>query len=596
MTRLPKIQFKILTLRNLLLLIVLLLLANLVVWLVRPSGKQSPVLSMPSILTKTAQSTQNSELETPDSINYPLPSTEIMNLLNQNGVYILSMADSDYFHLFAYHPLHLPLTRLTSGAWDDCYPALSPDGKKLAFASHRDGFWDIYILTLADNSISRLTDTPTYDSQPTWSPDGQWIAYESLVGNNLDIILQSVNNPDQPVLQLTDNPAADTSPAWSPSGRQIAFVSTRSGSEDIWLASLDEADNRFSNLTQTPDQQESSPVWSPDGSKLAWINFDGTATEIWTDDFEGLPKKIGEGALAVWNPDGNQLGAVLQAPNQTYITTYSASSFQITLPASPMWGDIKGLLWAKGSLPEYVTNPENKFSLAEPLALWQVDIDASPVPPFGRAALIPLENIEAPYPLLHDQVDEAFQALNQATSRAAGWDFLASLENAYTPLTQPVLPGLLQDWQTTGRAIAVNPVSLYAGWMAVSREDYYGSTYWRVYIKARHQDGSQGAPIAHPVWDFTARFSGDTVGYEMGGKYQAAPEGYWIDFTSIAQRYGWSRLPSEGSWRTYFAGTHFNQFVLTNNLTWYEAMIQLYPPEALEISGFAPYISTTPQP
>jgi len=33
-----------------------------------------------------------------------------------------------------------------------------------------------------------------------------------------------------------------------------------------------------------------------------------------------------------------------------------------------------------------------------------------------------------------------------------------------------------------------------------------------------------------------------------------------------------------------------------DNLTWYEAMIQLYPPEALDADGFEPYIFTTPQP
>ncbi len=66
-------------------------------------------------------------------------------------------------------------------------PSLSPDGKQVAFASNRSGYWDIYILTLATGEVRQVTDTPEYDSAPTWSPDNQWLAYETYDGNDLEI-------------------------------------------------------------------------------------------------------------------------------------------------------------------------------------------------------------------------------------------------------------------------------------------------------------------------------------------------------------------------------------------------------------------------
>lgn len=587
---------RIFTLRNLLILMVILLITNLVVTLLRTP--QNPGLASLATSTQVISAETGSEnlAPTEQSNAGALTSPELQKALTEDGVLILSMQDGEYFHLFAFHPLYLPVTRLTSGDWDDCFPAVSPDGTHLAFASHRDGSWDIYTLNLVDNSIERLTNTLAYDNRPTWSPDGKWIAYESLVNDNLEIMLQSVEDPAQPVLQLTTDAAADYSAAWSPTGREIAFVSTRSGSEDIWIASLDETTNRFSNLTDSPDQQEKNPAWSPDGMHLAWANFDGQVTAMWIDDFTNLPKRIGEGTQAAWNSDGDQLAAVLSTPNHTYLAAYSVQNFQLTMSNTLMWGDIRGIVWVKGELPAFIANPANGFKTSEKPVLWQVEEDAIPSPHEGRYTLVSIDNVEAPYALLHDQADEAFEALSQATSRAAGWDFLSSLENAYTPLTQPVSPGIQQDWLTTGRGIALNPVSLYADWMAVVREDYYGSTYWRIYIKARYQDGSQGNPITQPVWDFQTRYNGSSKGYESGGACVCSPPGYWIDFTTLANSFGWSRLPAEGNWRTYFAGARFNHFVFMDNLTWYEAMIQLYPPEALDATGFEPYIFTTPQP
>src|SRR5512134_2816208 len=67
-------------------------------------------------------------------------------LKNAREIVIFSYEEDGYAHLFAYIPDEMPLTRLTYGDWDDITPSPSPDGEKIAFASNRAGFWDLYLL------------------------------------------------------------------------------------------------------------------------------------------------------------------------------------------------------------------------------------------------------------------------------------------------------------------------------------------------------------------------------------------------------------------------------------------------------------------
>jgi TolB protein len=164
--------------------------------------------------------------------------------LRIQGVLLLSIRDGEAVHLFAYHPGLLPLTRLTQTNWDEIDPAVSPDGRRLAYASRQNGYWDLYIRDLVSGAVERITDTPEYEGRPSWSPDGQWLVCAGNTGGNLDIYLISLTDRSQAPIRLTEDQAADTSPAWSPQGRQIAFVTTRNGRSQIWIADLDRTDEQ----------------------------------------------------------------------------------------------------------------------------------------------------------------------------------------------------------------------------------------------------------------------------------------------------------------------------------------------------------------
>ena len=70
--------------------------------------------------------------------------------------------------------------RLTDNPADDRHPSWSPDGRRIAFTSDRDGNNEIYTMNSDGSSVTRLTDNFDSDWDPSWSPDGQQTLFPSL--------------------------------------------------------------------------------------------------------------------------------------------------------------------------------------------------------------------------------------------------------------------------------------------------------------------------------------------------------------------------------------------------------------------------------
>jgi hypothetical protein len=147
------------------------------------SQSQAPILTLPATASPTASATTTPlplvvYTSTPANADQNPP----INLDDTDffkGSLVLSITEGAYAHLFAYRPQTLPFVRLTSGPWQDITPSTSPDGTQLAFASNRNGHWDLYLLDLRSGETRQITDTPEYDAAPSWSPDGRWLVYES---------------------------------------------------------------------------------------------------------------------------------------------------------------------------------------------------------------------------------------------------------------------------------------------------------------------------------------------------------------------------------------------------------------------------------
>ncbi len=187
--------------------------------------------------------------------------------------------------------------------------------EKVVFASDSSGNWDIWMMNLNGTELKQLTIDPANDIEPKISPDGKKVAFTSLRNGNPDICVLDLQTGM--ITQLTkDNPELDMQPTWSPDSAEIAFASRRGGYDAIWKISVSSGTATqvtFPTMT-TPSERDISPDWNPDGNHIVFQSTEGHKDRwaIWEVSLtDGTEKQIieffGNEYNPVYSPDGTQI-------------------------------------------------------------------------------------------------------------------------------------------------------------------------------------------------------------------------------------------------------------------------------------------------
>ncbi len=213
------------------------------------------------------------------------------------------------------------LPTMNYGATD---PAVSPDGKSLAFAARG---W-IWTMNLQTREAKRLTKTGAVDARPAWSPDGKQIAFVRDDSKDTSLGLVDVSSGKEKI--LVNSPALDLDPHFSTDGASVYYSSAEAGDLDIWK--IDLATNAKTRLT-TDRGQELEPQPMPNDAGIFYLaKVSGSSDTIQTLNFADNSKKVlrEEGIASEMRPALSKDG----------------KNYAVNIPAQDRWqlwlADLKG--------------------------------------------------------------------------------------------------------------------------------------------------------------------------------------------------------------------------------------------------------------
>lgn len=237
--------------------------------------------------------------------------------------------------------------QLTEGNWRDSSPAFSPDGKRLAFLSDRDGTTQLYVMWLDTREVAKLTNLERSPGAPVWSPDGTKIAYSTFVpASESPLAIRMPERPQgaqwargatienrlswaadgsgyRPIgwtqvfvvdarlggtpRQVTDGDYNHSNPQWSADGRTIFVSGIRKpdaeylrGDSEIYAFDLESKSPEQLTDRKGPDGGQRV---SPDGKWIAYVGFDeknytSHLSSLYLMDVKGGSKRMLAGNLA----------------------------------------------------------------------------------------------------------------------------------------------------------------------------------------------------------------------------------------------------------------------------------------------------------
>jgi len=242
-------------------------------------------------------------------------------------------------------------TVLTSYSGIERNPALSPDGKYVAFSwnGEKEDNFDIYVLPTDGGTPVRLTTNEGFDGYPKWSRDGRFLVFHRMLRDTSGTfyVLQAIGGQERKVMDTPVLPSRASLPTadWANDGKSVYFTDNSARPSTISQWSLDTGEKV--TVTSPPPQSfgDAHPLISPDGAKLAFRRSDGDGVGHWhvlsmrapqSSSIVGRVSQL-DGSYtggAAWTPDSNFLVVSGTTGGQAKLFRFSVAGSLVPQPVA----------------------------------------------------------------------------------------------------------------------------------------------------------------------------------------------------------------------------------------------------------------------
>ncbi len=198
--------------------------------------------------------------------------------------------------------------QLTADSSAEAQPAVSADGKFIAYLSNHNGDFNIWQMNANGTNPTKITNGEHVHS-PNYSPDGQWIVY-SAEQSGVPVIWKISSGGGEPI-QLTKTTSAR--PSISPDGKLVGHLQMEQKTYQMKLAVVpltgEEKAKTFDSTITDPYLVN----WSPDGKMLTYVETRNGVSNIWGQPIDGkAPKQLTKFQSDhiyrfAWSKDGKNL-------------------------------------------------------------------------------------------------------------------------------------------------------------------------------------------------------------------------------------------------------------------------------------------------
>ncbi|HXU09662.1 MAG TPA: S9 family peptidase [Blastocatellia bacterium] len=266
--------------------------------------------------------------------------------------------------------------QLTNAKKSSSNPQWSPDSKRIAFVSDRDGKRQLYLIAPNGGEALQLTTLETGVNGFAWSSDGRRIAFTAgdpetkarkdrkekygefeVVQDDytfahlwmIDLPADLKEKKIEPARLTNGSDYSVNAFSWSPDSSRIAFSAAKnpdismSGTNDVYVLTV--ADKSIKRIVDArgPD---SNPVWSPDGQQIAYQTANGREFYFYTNSYIAVIPAAGGAArvltesfdespgLLDWSPDGIYFNGLQKTSSALFRLNPSTGAIeQVSAPA-----------------------------------------------------------------------------------------------------------------------------------------------------------------------------------------------------------------------------------------------------------------------